>query len=268
LRLRAEGIENQQIRDALTQAIDNASGDINAAQVSIQHWFDSAMDRVSGWYKRRSQYIVFGLGLLMALALNVNTITIAQSLSTSAELRQAVLSEAQKMESSQPGCAGGQPCDLAPTGAVAELDRTDIPIGWSAAAISALLAPTRSSVPPFVLPAWLEILSGYLLTAFAVTLGAPFWFDILNRLMVIRATVKPTEKSLDEASQDPQPSDNGPVVNVALQPNPAPSPARAARLPAIDSDIYNHVFGFADRLFEADDGTGVPGITADAVSGS
>ena len=30
-------------------------------------------------------------------------------------------------------------------------------------------------------------------------LGAPFWFDVLNRLMVIRSTVKPKEKSPDEA---------------------------------------------------------------------
>ena len=33
-------------------------------------------------------------------------------------------------------------------------------------------------------------------------LGAPFWFDVLNKFMVIRATVKPREKSPDEASED------------------------------------------------------------------
>ena len=40
------------------------------------------------------------------------------------------------------------------------------------------------------------------MTALAVMLGAPFWFDLLNKFMVIRSTVKPREKSPDEPSQD------------------------------------------------------------------
>ena len=37
---------------------------------------------------------------------------------------------------------------------------------------------------------WLKLL-GWLLTAFAISLGAPFWFDMLNKVMNIRASVKP-----------------------------------------------------------------------------
>ena len=43
------------------------------------------------------------------------------------------------------------------------------------------------------------LILGYFTTALAAMLGAPFWFDTLNRLMVIRSTVKPKEKSPDEA---------------------------------------------------------------------
>jgi hypothetical protein len=45
-------------------------------------------------------------------------------------------------------------------------------------------------------------LLGWLLTAFAVSFGAPFWFDLLNKIMVIRSTVKPREKSGEEGSED------------------------------------------------------------------
>jgi hypothetical protein len=48
---------------------------------------------------------------------------------------------------------------------------------------------------------WLRKVGGWLLTAFAVSLGAPFWFDLLSRFMVVRATVKPHEKSPEEASR-------------------------------------------------------------------
>ena len=47
-------------------------------------------------------------------------------------------------------------------------------------------------------------LLGWLLTAFAISFGAPFWFDTLNKIMVIRSTVKPREKSQEEGSEDRQ----------------------------------------------------------------
>src|SRR5207249_1908881 len=50
---------------------------------------------------------------------------------------------------------------------------------------------------------WAPLL-GWLITALAATMGAPFWFDLLNKVMVIRATVKPHEKSPEEASEDRQ----------------------------------------------------------------
>jgi hypothetical protein len=45
-------------------------------------------------------------------------------------------------------------------------------------------------------------LLGWFLTAIAISFGAPFWFDTLNKIMVIRSTVKPREKSGDEGSED------------------------------------------------------------------
>ena len=49
----------------------------------------------------------------------------------------------------------------------------------------------------------ISTLIGWVLTGFAVTLGAPFWFDLLNQFMVIRSTVKPAEKSGVEGPKDP-----------------------------------------------------------------
>ena len=43
---------------------------------------------------------------------------------------------------------------------------------------------------------------GWILTALAISLGAPFWFDLLNKFIVIRSAVKPHEKSPEESSKD------------------------------------------------------------------
>ena len=59
---------------------------------------------------------------------------------------------------------------------------------------------------------WWLVLCGWLATAFAVMLGAPFWFDVLNKFVVIRSTVKPHEKSPEESSEDRQlPKDKTPA---------------------------------------------------------
>jgi len=57
----------------------------------------------------------------------------------------------------------------------------------------------------------------------AATLGAPFWFDVLNKITVIRSTVKPHEKSPEEASEDRQASPSS--VGAAMPPPPAGPPA-------------------------------------------
>jgi hypothetical protein len=45
-------------------------------------------------------------------------------------------------------------------------------------------------------------LLGWLITGIAISLGAPFWFDLLNKFMIVRSTVKPTEKSPPDKSKD------------------------------------------------------------------
>jgi hypothetical protein len=48
----ARGIQNPAVRRVVINALDSAQGDLTRAQKAIEDWFDSAMDRVSGWYKR------------------------------------------------------------------------------------------------------------------------------------------------------------------------------------------------------------------------
>ena len=47
----------------------------------------------------------------------------------------------------------------------------------------------------------LTVLAGWIVTALAISFGAPFWFDTLNRFMVVRSTVKPQEKSGNEGAK-------------------------------------------------------------------
>jgi hypothetical protein len=75
-------------------------------------------------------------------------------------------------------------------------------------------------VPTTWREAWNQLnthLLGWILTAFALSFGAPFWFDMLNKIMVIRSTVKPREKSGDEGSEDrPAQEDGSQTVRIEV----------------------------------------------------
>ena len=79
------------------------------------------------------------------------------------------------------------------------LNALGLPIGWTRA------TPTnkddRRRVPD-TLGDFLLKLVGILVTGFAISQGAPFWFDVLNKFMVVRSTVKPSEKSGEQPSKD------------------------------------------------------------------
>jgi hypothetical protein len=66
-----------------------------------------------------------------------------------------------------------------------------LPLGWS--------ADDPRTMPSWGFMVWLSKVSGWLLTAVAISLGAPFWFDLLSKFMIVRSTVKPREKSPEEA---------------------------------------------------------------------
>jgi len=61
--------------------LNEAAGDLNAFRFRVERWFNETMDRVSGWYKRTTQFWLFGIGILLAIAFNIDSIEITRKLS-------------------------------------------------------------------------------------------------------------------------------------------------------------------------------------------
>lgn len=225
LRIGITKMENERVARALLNALDLAQDDLNKARLNLESWFDAGMDRVSGWYKRSTQIIVFFIAFGIAAILNVDAIGIANFLYNNDNARIAILQKANDAISENgraPGTAI-QEGDRART----TLGELDLPIGW----------PDKIDVPDdfgWNRPTWdwlthgiphgMLVFAGWLLTAFAATLGAPFWFDTLNKIMVIRSTVKPYEKSKPEASEDRQNAGQPMTIVPVMQPAAAPPP--------------------------------------------
>ena len=184
-------ITNPQVKSALLTLYDDASGDLQKFRKSLEDWFNSAMDRVSGWYKRRTHVTIFALGFIIAVAMNVNSISLAQDLWTNKATRDALVGAAQGYLEKHPASAtsastSASNLDQGLKADIDELKSTSIPIGWSKKVLENL------RTYPFL---WGASLLGWFLTACAASLGAPFWFDVLGKIVVVRSSIKPGEKS-------------------------------------------------------------------------
>ncbi|WP_299579595.1 hypothetical protein [Mucilaginibacter sp.] len=69
----------------------NAQEDLSKFKANLVQWFDETMDRCNGWYKRKLQFVLFYLGLVVAIAFNIDSIHIARILSRDKEARQQLV---------------------------------------------------------------------------------------------------------------------------------------------------------------------------------
>ncbi len=162
------------LKRPLLTLVDEANGDITAFRTAVQGWFDDQMQRVSGWYKRWSRKVLFALGVLVAVGLNVDTIAVARELWRHAPLRAAVVARA-----SEANCEPGESHLKCADRQLAGLD--ELPIGWT------------SRVEDNGAGDNLVKVLGWALTAGALSFGAPFWFGLLSKVAPLRNAKAPAE---------------------------------------------------------------------------
>ena len=156
LRPSLESISDPQIRTCLCSMYDRAAGSAAAFDAEIAEWFDSAMDRISGAYKRNSQFWSFILALTVAIAFNID----ASHVLTSLWKMSVVGSLHMSVQAQSPGVAD----------ALSSLDR--LPIGWGE--------------PPSHFIHVIYMVPGWIITATSSLFGAPFWFGLLGRVTNLR----------------------------------------------------------------------------------
>lgn len=190
LKASIDAIPNEQLKKALTTLFQQAHGDVARFQASAEQWFDDSMERVSGWYRRKVQIALLVIGTVVVLVLNVDTVQVARHLWSDEAVRNAVVASANAEAADQ----RAQPDDIAEMAkTVNELEELAIPLGWSVADDATPETPNpQRLVWPWDDWEWfLAKLVGLILTVAALSLGAPFWFDLLSKVARLRATGVP-----------------------------------------------------------------------------
>jgi hypothetical protein len=176
LRSRVANIEDDGLKKALLVCLYDAN-EIGEAQANVERWFREAMERVSGWYRRKMQLIILGVAAAMSIALNVDSFDVANSLWNDAALRDSVVAASQK----DTGQALSKDLAIVEN----QLGKLGLPLGW------------RSL--PVGLVAWASKIAGLLFTTIALSLGAPFWFDLLSRFVGVASVGQEPDMPAAEA---------------------------------------------------------------------
>jgi hypothetical protein len=221
------------VAKALLPLLDQAKN-LDDMRAMTETWFDDSMNRLSGWYKRHIQEIVRVIAVCIVVFTNADTLMVIQKLSQNQTLRSAAVQQAiatVQRENSSAKAANDKPARRGPrlTGedppepygdeywaeqaakadpkvraVKKEIDALNL-LGWEL---------DRDPNHTFVQSAWTQLggsvggllqkLLGLFLTVLAVSMGTPFWFDLLNRVVNLR-----------QAGPKPAPPESKDKVNTA-----------------------------------------------------
>jgi len=234
-----DGIKNDlppgDVQQTLLAVIQNADQDIAKAQRNIEDWFDDTMQRVGGWYKRRTQLWTFCVAAVLTVTANADTVRIVHVLWKNPTVRAKIVASANTPPRPNPSPdntgrgtganPGAKPDDAKPNPqAAAAPSGTSAPAPNAAGNVNAGVPPANSAgdagstanaeaktpilsdderdeladvlgwpneqqtkaekVEPWRM--WSFRVLGWFLTIVAVSLGAPFWFDLLNKIVNLR----------------------------------------------------------------------------------
>ncbi len=178
-------------KKSLSLLITAAGNDMDKVLANIEDWYSAMGERISGWYKKHAQKIAFMVAVVLTAVGNVDTLAITKALMVNDKIRGEIAEVAEQYVKTYPvdGCKGtlSEQCQYQQQMAqLAELNQLGLPIGWQNC--------HDLRIYPHSTMGWAEKILGLLMTALATSVGAPFWFDILNKFMNFRASIKPQAK--------------------------------------------------------------------------
>lgn len=154
-----DAIQDPQIKKLLQGIYGRAAGQVENVHTEVAAWFDAGMDRLSGNYKRRSQLYCFIIALVIAAIFNVDSFYLFKTLWLHPTIVSGISGTAQWTD-------------------VPWQEFMSLPVGWG----------NSTSIESAVRSISGTQLLGWLVTASATLFGAPFWFDLLQKLVRLRGT--------------------------------------------------------------------------------
>ena len=173
---------------AVLKNLVDTSYDIKELQHKLEQWYNNYMDRVSGWYQANTVKTVRVIAVGVTIFFNLNMITMTREIVNNSALRSNMAAMAEGIaehperlpgvhkssDSSQNNYTADQIAAIKKI--TSDLSATTLPLGWK---------DHSKEFNPWTILGWL-------ITAGCISMGAPFWFNLLVQLVNLRrAGIKP-----------------------------------------------------------------------------
>ncbi len=181
----------------------------------VNAWFDQTIDRVSLEFTRHTHYVTFLLSILVVLSVQLDMIAVVNRLAVDQSLRQAIMQSAEDDPGMQQPGGGGTEIKTGAAAASSGSDGGSAPAAGAQAASGAggtsgasvggtgvkikgsyydALAQAGLITFPFDRARWPQQWSvrkvpGMLIAVLLISLGAPFWYNILKDLLGLRSSL-------------------------------------------------------------------------------
>lgn len=187
-----EALPDEDLKNVLKQLLHQAEGKADDFREQVKKWYNDVMDRASGWYKRSTQKILIFVGITIAIVFNADTLAIYERLESDPAALQSVVALADEFVAKNDTLTIQQvdPEFEATYNQLKSFVNTEIEsvksplgLGWKNIDFNAMSGYD-----------WLTKAIGWIVTALAISMGAPFWFDLLRKIVNLRNSgAKPSE---------------------------------------------------------------------------
>lgn len=212
------------IMNSMPQSIWQKENELELIRKNIEEWFNNAMNRLTGWYKRRSLITTMVIGILLAVIVNVDSINLVSRLWREPDLRIAILGNIENILTQN----NATTLDVGQLSSIQQqFSQITLPVGWLGAPVAPandqastlpltctlypqqeneiygiLIAsqcyPIINSPQATDLVGWLIKLAGIIISGIAASPGASFWFDMLKKIINVRLSgINPSELKTD-----------------------------------------------------------------------
>ena len=168
---------------------------INILRQEIAETFDNSMERASGVYRRNAKGVALLIGISIAIIANADTFHIVSILSKDAAIRTAIVNNAGQVVQTN---SVNSPEEIKilredTNNLIAEIT---LPIGWNKVNLEQQLVSLPDENNPTLFNRYVTMVFGWLISGVAISMGAPFWFELIGRVVNVRNSGKPPKASV------------------------------------------------------------------------
>lgn len=165
---------------------------IDILHQEIASTYEKSMTRAAGVYRRNAKGVAILIGFSIAVIANADTFHIVSVLAKDATVRTTIVNNAEKLVQNNQlnSPEDTKKLQVETNNLVQEII---LPIGWNKMNLEQQMGLVKDRRNPVLLNGYFTMFLGWLTSGIAISMGAPFWFELIGRIVNVRNSGQPSK---------------------------------------------------------------------------